>query len=165
MDVITTLGEGPLAAARLGISVDTLKTQLRAARTKLGTANTLLAAVKWSNHRRTQGPTTFVQSAPEPEPMLERDVVKYLAERAEQRGVLRRALEWRGRNDAPDQVLMFPDDYTGVAVGPGATVWVECKATGESPRPNQAREHNKMRAAGQRVEVVDSRESVDELFL
>ena len=45
-----------------------------------------------------------------------------------------------------------------------ATIWVECKAPGEKPRPSQLREHERMRALGQRVLVIDSLEQIDRHF-
>jgi hypothetical protein len=44
------------------------------------------------------------------------------------------------------------------------TVWVELKATGKVAEPHQYREHNRMRAVGQRVVVIDSIEGVDALL-
>jgi hypothetical protein len=47
---------------------------------------------------------------------------------------------------------------------PPRTVWVELKAPGAKPRPSQVREHERMRAMGQRVEVIDSLEGVEGLL-
>lgn len=49
-------------------------------------------------------------------------------------------------------------------VGRRATIWVEVKAPGEKVKPHQAREHARMRCLGQRVEVVDSFDQVDEVL-
>jgi len=44
------------------------------------------------------------------------------------------------------------------------TIWVELKATGVKPETHQLREHERMRAMGQRVVVIDSIEGVEELL-
>jgi len=46
----------------------------------------------------------------------------------------------------------------------GKIMWVETKASGKKARPSQIREHERMRRMGQRVEVVDSPERVDEVL-
>jgi hypothetical protein len=46
----------------------------------------------------------------------------------------------------------------------GPTLWVELKAPGKRCSPAQVREHNKMRAMGQHVFVVDSVFGVNDLF-
>lgn len=47
---------------------------------------------------------------------------------------------------------------------PSRTIWVELKAPGEKAKPHQVREHERMRKMGQRVEIVDSFERVDEVL-
>jgi hypothetical protein len=47
---------------------------------------------------------------------------------------------------------------------PSRTIWVELKAPGVEPEPYQLREHARMRALGQRVEVIDSIEAVESLL-
>lgn len=84
----------------------------------------------------------------------ERDIEKYLVERVKSLGGEVRKVKWIGRNGAPDRLVMI--SYR--------TVWVELKAPGEKPRPSQMREHERMRAMGQRVEVIDSFEGVDEVL-
>jgi Holliday junction resolvase len=53
-----------------------------------------------------------------------------------------------GRNGVPDRVCAFPN---------GRVVFVECKAPGEKPRPDQLREHERLRALGHVVVVLDSK--------
>ncbi len=86
--------------------------------------------------------------------MHESTIEQYLVERVKALGGECRKLKWIGRNGAPDRIVMLPD----------RTVWVELKAPGEKCRPHQIREHERMRRMGQRVEVVDSFEGVDEVL-
>ena len=87
--------------------------------------------------------------------MLERDIENYLVTQAQALGVLVRKVQWIGRRGAPDRVLMLPG---------GRLVWVEVKQPGAKPERHQAREHERMRAVGQTVVVVDSRDGVDGLL-
>lgn len=86
--------------------------------------------------------------------MREHDVEQYLVEQVKAKGGEVRKVKWIGRNGAPDRIVMLTD----------RTVWVEIKAPGEKCRPHQIREHERMRRMGQRVEVVDSFEGVDEVL-
>ncbi|MBA4315591.1 MAG: hypothetical protein C0422_09750 [Alcaligenaceae bacterium] len=121
--------------------------------------------------------------------MRESQIEKYLVKRVKELGGEVRKVQWIGRRGAPDRLVMLPsfrlrvtaemDDTPKVraylngvqakivAANPnlhGVTVWVELKATGEKPEPHQLREHKRMRTMGQRVEVIDSIEQVEELF-
>lgn len=94
-------------------------------------------------------------------PKCEADIEKYLDKRVKEVGGLRRGVEWKGRPSAPDDVVMLPDRL----------IWIECKEPGGAAKfPSdaleeaQAREHARMRAMGQRVEVVDSYERIDEIL-
>jgi len=84
----------------------------------------------------------------------ESTIEQYLVEQVKAKGGEVRKVKWIGRNGAPDRIAMLPD----------RTVWVELKAPGEKCRPHQIREHERMRRMGQRVEVVDSFEGVDEVL-
>lgn len=53
-----------------------------------------------------------------------------------------------GRRGVPDRIVVLPN---------GRVVFVECKAPGEKPRPDQLREHERLRAMGQTVVVLDSK--------
>lgn len=64
-----------------------------------------------------------------------------------------RKVKWVGRRGAPDRLVMLP----------GRSVWVELKAPGEKVKPHQAREHERMKAMGQKVVVIDSYEGVANL--
>lgn len=54
-----------------------------------------------------------------------------------------------GRKAVPDRLVLLPG---------GRVVFVECKAPGEQPRADQVREHNRLRALGFKVVVLDSQD-------
>lgn len=56
-----------------------------------------------------------------------------------------RKVEWSGRRGAPDLLVLMP----------GHHFFIEVKAPGEKPRPEQLREHERLRAAGFDVFVSD----------
>jgi hypothetical protein len=87
--------------------------------------------------------------------MRESIIEAYLIRRVKARGGEVRKARWIGRRGAPDRVVMLPG---------GATIWIELKAPGEKAEPHQAREHARMTRMGQRVEVIDSFERVDEVL-
>ena len=87
--------------------------------------------------------------------MREREIEKYLVQRAKQLGGEVRKVMYIGHRGAPDRLLMLPA---------GVLVWVELKAPGKKPEPHQIREHVRMRRMGQRVAVIDSLEGVDALM-
>lgn len=93
--------------------------------------------------------------------MRESTIEDYLVERVRKLGGEVRKVKWIGRNGAPDRLVMLPD----------RTVWIELKAEGlaalfpHTPHERQQhREHVRMRAMNQRVEVVDSYQGVDEVL-
>lgn len=53
-----------------------------------------------------------------------------------------------GRRSVPDRLVLLPG---------GRAVFVECKAPGEKPRHEQLREHERLRALGFTVVVLDSK--------
>lgn len=95
--------------------------------------------------------------------MRESKIEDYLVERVKALGGEVRKVKWIGRRGAPDRLVMAPRRAGSLVIGYD-TVWVELKAPGEKARPHQVREHQRMRAMGQRVEVVDSFERVDEVL-
>lgn len=98
--------------------------------------------------------------------MRERDIERHLVKRVKELGGEVRKVQWIGRRGAPDRLVMLPLDWyvdrTGHATG--SPIWVELKAPGVKPEAHQLREHKRMRAMGQRVEVIDSLEAVEELL-
>ena len=102
-------------------------------------------------------------------PLLERDIEKRLVQRAKEVGGEVRKVKWIGRSGAPDRLLMLPRSFftrSGITtpIEIPQTIWVELKAPGKKPEPHQLREHARMRKMGQRVEVVDSYEQIEELL-
>ena len=96
----------------------------------------------------------------------EAKIEKYLCDRVKMLGGEVRKVKWIGRRGAPDRLVMLPQTwirYRDYPIPP-QTIWVEVKAPGEVPEPHQAREHARMRAMGQRVEVIDSMGGVDALL-
>lgn len=106
--------------------------------------------------------------------MRESDIEEYLVKRVKALGGEIRKVKWIGRRGAPDRLVMLPAEVCTVrghagstrqhVLRPERTIWVELKAPGEKPKPHQALEHERMRRMGQRVEVVDSFERVDEVL-
>lgn len=103
--------------------------------------------------------------------MRERDIEDYLVKRVKAMGGEVRKVQWIGRIGAPDRLVMLPARRLPSDFGGGSyqylvptSFWVELKAPGAKPRPSQLREHERMRAMGQRVEVIDSLEGVEGLL-
>lgn len=94
--------------------------------------------------------------------MRESQIEAYLVRRVKAMGGEVRKVTWQGRRGAPDRLLMMPAGWLPNRT-PG-TVWVELKAPGVAPESHQVREHERMRAMGQRVVVIDSLAGVDELL-
>lgn len=78
-----------------------------------------------------------------------------LVQRVKALGGLVRKVRWIGRRGAPDRLVMLPGR---------PALWVELKAPGVEPEPHQVREHQRMRKVGQRVEIVDSYDRVEEVL-
>lgn len=92
-------------------------------------------------------------------------IEKHLVKRVKEMGGEVRKVQWIGRRGAPDRLVMFPVTQQKFIGGMwGTTLWVELKATGVKPETHQLREHERMRAMGQRVVVIDSIEDVEELL-
>ena len=103
--------------------------------------------------------------------MRESTIEAHLVKRVKELGGECRKVQWVGRRGAPDRVVMLPVfgpatrlDQPPRVVRSGCTIWVELKAPGVKPESYQLREHERMRRMGQRVVVIDSIESVEELL-
>lgn len=102
--------------------------------------------------------------------MRESKIERYLVQRVKALGGEVRKVNWIGRHGAPDRLVMLPvrratNSLDCAWCNPtGQSIWVELKATGKVAEPHQVREHKRMRAMGQRVEVVDSFQRVDEVL-
>ena len=101
----------------------------------------------------------------------ERDIERHLVKRVKEMGGEVRKVQWIGRRGAPDRLVMVPEMREGYGASAGrlvgrhpTAIWVELKAPGVKPDRHQIREHARMRAMGQRVEVIDSIEGVEELL-
>jgi hypothetical protein len=87
--------------------------------------------------------------------MREREVETHLVKRVKERGGIPYKFVSPGRKGVPDRLCAMPF---------GLTLFVELKAPGEEPRPDQAREHQRLRDLGCRVLVIDSKQQVDFYF-
>jgi hypothetical protein len=100
--------------------------------------------------------------------LRERDIERYLVLRVKAMGGEVRKVRWVGRRGAPDRLVMLPSELGQRGFEEWfwreRTAWVELKAPGVKPEPHQLREHERMRAMGQRVEVIDSLAGVEELL-
>ena len=100
--------------------------------------------------------------------MRERDIEAHLVKRVKQLGGEVRKVQWIGRRGAPDRLVMLPASWKGRKTSgfwdSDTTIWVELKAPGVKAEAYQLREHERMRAMGQRVVVIDSIEGVEELL-
>lgn len=102
----------------------------------------------------------------------ERDIEAYLVKRVKELGGEVRKVKWIGRNSAPDRLVMLPGNGFSTAHGVASyTIWIELKAPGklatfpaDAHERAQHREHERMRAMGQRVVVIDSTTGVDNLL-
>lgn len=101
--------------------------------------------------------------------MLERQVEAALIKRVKELGGEVRKVQWIGRASAPDRLVMLPREaYIDDA---HSCIWVEVKNPNtiktfpaDARERAQAREHKRMRAMGQRVEVIGTLEQIERLF-
>jgi hypothetical protein len=96
--------------------------------------------------------------------MRESEIENYLVTKVREKGGEVRKVKWIGRNGAPDRLVMLKGIHNHA-------VWVELKAEGlaalfpHTPHERQQhREHERMRAMGQRVVVIDSYAGEDGLL-
>ena len=82
----------------------------------------------------------------------ERDIETYLKDVVAKAGGITFKTQFIGVNGAPDRLVLLPE---------GRSTWVELKAPGKKPTPQQKRLHAQLTAFGQRVEVFDSFEIID----
>ena len=85
----------------------------------------------------------------------ERDVENYLKAQIVKLGGRSEKFKTPGRRSAPDQICTFPH---------AQMFWVECKAPGKVPTEKQHLDHERRRAMGFKVYVVDSKPAVDDLI-
>ncbi len=65
-----------------------------------------------------------------------------------------RRMQWIGRSTAPDDFILLPGEH---AVA-------ECKRPGKKPTAAQAREHERLRAAGVTVHVFSTKAEIDAVY-
>lgn len=83
--------------------------------------------------------------------MKESAVRQHLHARVKELGGEHRAAAWLGRSHCPDDFIMLP----------GRHLYVESKRPGAAARAGQLREHERMRAAGCEVLLLDTIEKID----
>lgn len=89
-------------------------------------------------------------------------VEDYFVTQCEANGALVRKLAYIGRRGAPDRMVVWPADGKDFYYGSLPDIdFVELKAPGQKPDPHQEREHERLRALGCNVFVIDSKEAVD----
>jgi hypothetical protein len=84
--------------------------------------------------------------------MLESSVEAYFVKKVKEFGGVQRKLKWIGRRAGPDRFVKF----LGVPV-----VLVELKRPDKDARPEQEREHARLRAVGVDVRVINTKQAVD----
>jgi len=93
--------------------------------------------------------------------MRESQVEAYLVERVEATGGFIRKLVYVGRRSCPDRLVGWPRNPERKYTQPARHVLVETKRPKGKARADQEREHERLRAIGFRVEVLDTIEKVD----
>lgn len=81
--------------------------------------------------------------------MLEKNIEAWLVAEVKRRGGMAYKFTSPARRSVPDRLILMPG---------GAMFFVECKAPGKKPTEAQAREHERIRALGFDVFIVDSKE-------
>lgn len=87
--------------------------------------------------------------------MLERDIEKALVKRIKLLGGACEKFTSPGRRAVPDRLVTLPENDISFA---------ECKRPGQVPTENQERDHNRRRALGCIVHVIDSLEAIDDAY-
>ena len=85
--------------------------------------------------------------------MREKEIESYLRDRIRRIGGKAYKLVSPGSNGMPDRLVCLPG---------GRVIFVELKAPGQHPRPMQIYRIGELKQKGFRVEVIDSKEQVDE---
>ena len=89
-------------------------------------------------------------------------IERYLVREVERRGGVAEKFKSPNRRAVPDRLILWPEArFEKYKPYPAWAEFVECKAPGEKPTVLQHRDHERRRAMGFRVTVVDSIEAVD----
>lgn len=83
--------------------------------------------------------------------MRESEIERYFVKRVKEYGGEQRKFISPGRKGVPDRILVLL----------GLVFFIELKAPGKMLRPDQEREHGKLRLQGAKVLVLDSKTAVD----
>lgn len=97
--------------------------------------------------------------------MRESKIEAHLKARVEANGGLIRKLAYPGRKGAPDRMVVWGQHFDARQGGtwqPPDIDFIELKAPGKKPDDHQRREHDRLRALGCAVFVIDSIEAVDD---
>lgn len=111
-------------------------------------------------------------------PTLEKSIEAYLVREVKKIGGVAEKFTSPNRRSVPDRIVWLPkvatrqssvtDNGDGTATytsrrlsHPAECIFVELKAPGKKPTEAQERDHEKRRAMGFRVEVIDTKEGVD----
>jgi hypothetical protein len=84
--------------------------------------------------------------------MLERDIEKALCKKVKELGGTCEKYTSPSRRSVPDRLIMLPDKRI---------IFVECKAPGKVPTIAQKNDHDRRRAMGFDVRVIDSMEQIN----
>jgi len=87
--------------------------------------------------------------------MLERDIEQALCQRVKALGGQCEKFTSPGRRSVPDRLVTLPGNRVSFA---------ECKRPGQRPTVKQERDHERRRALGCVVYVIDSLEAIDHAF-
>ena len=87
--------------------------------------------------------------------MDEKTVERELVKRVKEEGGIAYKFSSPGRRSVPDRLCLFPG---------GKILFVECKAPGKRPTVAQVKEHERLKALGFEVLIVDGVETVKELL-
>ena len=98
---------------------------------------------------------------------LEKTIEAYLVREVAKIGGVAEKFTSPNRRSVPDRIVWFPMyDQTGRKLSRdfGHVVLVELKAPGKKATDAQLRDHEKRRAMGFRVDVIDTKQGVDEFI-
>lgn len=84
--------------------------------------------------------------------MLEKTIEAHLVKRVKESGGIAYKFTSPQRRSVPDRLVVLPG---------GRFEFVELKAPGKKPTPMQSREHERLRALGCIVRVIDTKEEVE----
>lgn len=87
--------------------------------------------------------------------MREKDIESHLVKRVKECGGIPYKFVSPQRVGVPDRICVLPGNMI---------LFVELKAPGQKPRPEQEREHKRLRDLGCKVLVLDTKEQVDRYF-